>query len=305
MVVHLAAMADVGACERNPEQATAVNARATASIAQLCGVHGARLIFVSTEYVFDGERGYYREDEPPNPITHYGRTKQQAEESVAGLASRWSVVRTSIVYGWRSDGGRNFAPGLIDHLASGQTYEASTGVMRTPVYVEHLVDGIGALTETDRTGIYHIAGSDWVSMYDFAMTVARAFSLDDGAGDPARLHTWICAERRTTSHQTGWGWTARGRSGIWVCLSRVFPKASRRCELHKWATDVDLELRRSMIPGAPAQWRGFHTSTGGSAHPYRGLPHAAGLALSRGAVRSWFESARTTNGLPGCPSFQR
>ena len=179
VVVHLAAMADVGACERNPEQAMAVNARATASIAQLCGVHDARLVFVSSEYVFDGERGYYREDEPPNPITHYGRTKRQAEESVAGFASRWSVVRTSIVYGWRSDGGRNFAPGLIDHLASGRTFEASTGVMRTPVYVEHLVDGIGALTETDRTGIYHIAGSDWVSMYDFAMTVARAFSLDD------------------------------------------------------------------------------------------------------------------------------
>ena len=87
VVVHLAAMADVGTAERNPQLATAVNVTATSTIAHLCQLHGARLVFVSTEYVFDGRRGYYREDEPPNPTTHYGLTKYQAEQEVAKLAS--------------------------------------------------------------------------------------------------------------------------------------------------------------------------------------------------------------------------
>ena len=178
VVVHLAAMADVGACERDPERASAVNVEATAAIARLCRRHAARLVFVSTEYVFDGRRGFYREDEAPGPNTRYGSTKREAEQRVAELAPRWSVVRTSIVYGWPAPGRRNFVPWLVERLRSGQSYRAPTGVLRTPVYVEHLVDGLVRLTEQDFPGIHHVAGSDCVSMRDFALAVADAFDLD-------------------------------------------------------------------------------------------------------------------------------
>ena len=178
VVVHLAAMADVGTAERNPEQATAVNVAATSSIARLSDLHGARMVFVSTEYVFSGQRGYYREDEIPAPTTHYGRTKWEAERAVASLASDWSILRTSIVYGWPEPGQRNFAPWLLDRLRSGQPYDARTDVYRTPVYVEHLTDGIVKLVAGDYPGIHHVAGSDWVSMYDFATAIAEAFDLD-------------------------------------------------------------------------------------------------------------------------------
>ena len=178
VVVHLAAMADVGACERDPANATAVNVDATETIARLCEVHGSRLVFVSSEYVFDGRQGFYREDDIPNPTTHYGRTKWEAEQLVASLASRWSVIRTSIVYGWPAEGRRNFVPWLIGRLRTGQSYVASTEVLRTPVYVEHLVDGISSLVETAHQGIHHVADRDWVSMYDFALAVAEGFGLD-------------------------------------------------------------------------------------------------------------------------------
>ena len=178
VVVHLAAMADVGACERDSEGATAVNADATAAVARLCQTHDSRMVFVSTEYVFDGGKGFYREDDPPNPNTHYGLTKWEAELLIATLAPQWSVVRTSIVYGWPAEGRRNFVPWLVDRLSVGEVYRASTEVLRTPVYVEHLVDGISALIETGHPGIHHIAGSDWISMYDFALSVAQAFDLD-------------------------------------------------------------------------------------------------------------------------------
>ena len=179
VVLHLAAMADVGTAEREREGATAVNSRATAAIARLCEQRGARLVFVSTEYVFDGKQGYYREDETPSPTTHYGRTKLEAERSVMELASRWSILRTSIVYGWPAPGKQNFAPWLIKRLRSGESYHGPTDVYRTPIYIGDFADGIERLVVGDFMGIHHVAGRDWVSMFDFAVAVARAFNLDE------------------------------------------------------------------------------------------------------------------------------
>ena len=177
-VVHLAAIADVGTAERDRDAATAVNVGATSAIARLCSQYNAGLVFVSTEYVFDGTRGFYREDDSPSPATHYGRTKHEAEREVASLASRWSILRTSIVYGWPAPGRRNFVPWLVERLAGGQPYHGPRDVLRTPVYVEHLVDGLARLVEGDFPGIHHIAGRDLVSMYDFALRVADGFNLD-------------------------------------------------------------------------------------------------------------------------------
>lgn len=183
--VHLAAMADVGTAERNPEVAQAVNATATETIARLCQRHHSRLVFVSTEYVFDGRSGPYREGDPPAPSTQYGRTKFQAEQAVATLASNWNVLRTSIVYGWPGPGRRNFVPWLVERLRDGVAYHAPTNVYRSPVYVENLVDGIERLVQQATTGVHHIAGSDWVTMHDFAVAVANAFDLDAGLVIPA------------------------------------------------------------------------------------------------------------------------
>ena len=177
-VVHLAAMADVGTAERNPQIATDVNATATATIARLSERHGARLVFMSTEYVFDGRSGPYREADTPAANTQYGRTKFAAERSVAALVSNCSILRTSIVYGWPAPGRRNFVPMLVERLRVGEPYHGSTNVYRSPVYVEHLVDGIERLVETEDTAIHHVAGSDWVSMYEFAVAVAVKFGLD-------------------------------------------------------------------------------------------------------------------------------
>ena len=178
VVVHLAAIADVGTAERDPGSARAVNVGGTSEIVRLCRQGGSRQVFVSTEYVFDGSRGFYREDEPPSPTTQYGRTKWEAEQEVARLGSGGSVVRTSIVYGWPLQRHRNFVPVLIERLRSGQPYRASTSVMRSPVYVEHLVEGIARLVEESHAGVHHIAGRDWVTMYDFALAVATEFGLD-------------------------------------------------------------------------------------------------------------------------------
>jgi dTDP-4-dehydrorhamnose reductase len=185
LVVHLAAMADVNACEREPAAATAVNLSSTAEIVKHCQFYGARLLFVSTEYVFDGNWGFYREDAIPNPATYYGRTKWEAERVVANLDAAGAVLRTSLVYGWTGPGRRNFVPYLVKRLQRGETYRGDTGVMRSPIYVEHLADSIARLVEVFHHGIHHVAGNNWVSMYDFARAVAAEFGLEPGLIAPA------------------------------------------------------------------------------------------------------------------------
>ena len=132
MVVHLAAMADVGTCEREQETATAVNVGATSEVVKLCLSGGARLLYVSTEYVFDGSQGFYREDDAANPTTHYGRTKREAEQAVATLDAYGASLRTSIVYGWPWPGRRNFVPALVERLRRGEAYHGGDGGYAKP-----------------------------------------------------------------------------------------------------------------------------------------------------------------------------
>ena len=123
VVVLLAAIADVKTCEMGPERATGVNVDGARQVARLCKQHHARLIFLSSEYVFRGDRGNYQEGDLPDPNTHYGRTKWQAELAVAEEASQWSIVRTSLVYGWPITGRQNLATVIIDRLKNGETYD--------------------------------------------------------------------------------------------------------------------------------------------------------------------------------------
>lgn len=185
-VVHLAAMADVGTAERNPHAAVAVNVTASEHIARLCESQSARLVFVSTEYVFDGLNGPYAEDDVPSPTTQYGRTKFQAEQAVTAISTQGVIIRTSIVYGWPAPGRRNFVPVLVDRLRNEEPYHGPTEVYRSPVYVEHLIDGIVRLTEGNETGVFHVAGADWVTMHDFAVAVAGKFGLDTSLVIPDR-----------------------------------------------------------------------------------------------------------------------
>jgi dTDP-4-dehydrorhamnose reductase len=186
VVVLLAAIADVGTAEREPERATAVKVDGAAQVAWLCAQHQARLVFLSSEYVFGGTRGNYREDDAPDPNTHYGRNKLEAELAIARAASAWSVIRTSFVYGWPLIGRQNVATGIIDRLKRGDRFDGHTDTYRTPIYVEHLTTGIMRLVADYHPGIYHIAGEDWLSMYQFARLVAEVFDLESSLVTPVQ-----------------------------------------------------------------------------------------------------------------------
>lgn len=179
VVVQLAAMADVGACQRDYHLATKLNFLGTKNVTMLCDTYRARLVFLSTDYVFDGARGNYREDETPAPTTHYGQTKWEAEQAVSQCRHSWSVIRTSLVYGWPAWADRsNLVTRVIDNLSQGRPASGYTDQYRSPVYVEDLVRGIVQVMEEDWSGVSHLAGPDWAHMGEFVTAVAESFSLD-------------------------------------------------------------------------------------------------------------------------------
>ena len=179
VVVHLAAISDLEAAERDKDLATAVNVGATKHLARLCARHGAKMVFLSTDYVFSGNRGQYREDEAPAPAEYYGKTKWQAEQAISRHLSAWSILRTSLVYGWPQTGSHgNLPTAVIRSLETGRPFYGYTDMYRTPTYAGDVAEGILKLVQGSQPGTHHLGGADWVNMYEFARSVAEVFSLD-------------------------------------------------------------------------------------------------------------------------------
>lgn len=179
-VINCAAMTQVDRCEEEREACWAVNAEAVETLAEACSRHGTRLVQISTDFVFDGQDGPYREDARPNPVNFYGRSKMAAENAVRGAGlDKWAVVRTVLVYGTGEQLSRgNIVLWLIDKLSSGEPVHIVTDQHRTPTYVVDLARGIERIVRHDKTGIYHLSGRELLSVYDFAQVVAEVFDLD-------------------------------------------------------------------------------------------------------------------------------
>jgi dTDP-4-dehydrorhamnose reductase len=171
-IVHTAAL--------NPGQGDdfhAVNADGSRNVARAAAGVGARLIHVSTDVVFDGQRGNYVEEDPPNPITRYGRSKALAEEAVLASGAAAVVVRTSLIYGWRPTVARA-AQWMMDDLRSGKTVRLWTDEVRCPIWVESLAAALVELAESDYVGILHVAGAQPLSRYEFGVRMLRFHGVD-------------------------------------------------------------------------------------------------------------------------------
>ncbi|MDX1419070.1 MAG: SDR family oxidoreductase [Rubricoccaceae bacterium] len=193
VVVHAAARSKVEACEDDREGCWAVNVDATATLARLCKRHGARLVFLSTDFLFDGTDGPYAEDDRPAPVNGYGRSKLAAENAVRLVGNgRWTIVRTSLVFGTGEHLRRlNIATLLARVLGDGQPFDAATDQMRSPTYAPDLADGLLRLVRYEKDGVYHLAGRERLSVYDFCRRAAVHFGFDPSRIRPtttAALH---------------------------------------------------------------------------------------------------------------------
>lgn len=163
-------------CELHPEETRRVNVDGTLNVARAAKRHGARVVFFSSDYVFDGRKGHYKEEEPVSPINEYGRQKAEVEEAVLALDSRNLVVRTSGAYGWQHEP-KNFVLQVRKHLTGGQAMHVST-LLYNPTYSDNLAEATAELAARGARGLFHVVGTDRIVRVEFARLAAEAFGLD-------------------------------------------------------------------------------------------------------------------------------
>lgn len=185
VVIHMAAYGDVDGCEKNPDLAWTANVQGTINVVKLANRFSNHILYLSTDYVFDGLRGGYSEYEAPNPVNYYGLTKLCGEVVTASSNITHSIVRASSIYGL-GPGRKNFAKFLLEELSAGREVKALIDQYTTPTQASVLADAIAEIVERRLTGIFHVVG-ERMSRYEFAVKIAETFRLDRSLIIPAKM----------------------------------------------------------------------------------------------------------------------
>jgi dTDP-4-dehydrorhamnose reductase len=205
VVVHAAALTDVDKCEINKELAWRINVEGTRNIVEAAKGSRAFLIYLSTDYVFNGETGRYKETDKPDPINFYGVTKLKAEELVKEKADKYCIARASVIYGSTPAAGKaNFALWLLKKLKSNEQVKIVTDQWNSPTLNTNLAEMTLEIIENKIAGIFHLSGATRINRFDFAKLLAQAFNLD---GNLIRSVTsaefsWIAKRPRDSSLDT-------------------------------------------------------------------------------------------------------
>lgn len=185
-IIHTAAYTDVDGCEINHDAAWKVNAEATKYLAIASSNANSHLTYVSTDYVFDGRKGLYSEEDQPNPLSYYGYTKLKGEEFAKKHANSLCITRTSVIYGWSQTQKLNFATWIINNLSQGKEVKVLTDQHVSPTLNANLANMLLEITEKEIIGTLHTAGASRVSRYEFALRLAEVFNLNKHAIKPAK-----------------------------------------------------------------------------------------------------------------------
>jgi len=180
-VTLLAAMSDIDRAEREREVATAINHQGPIHVADACAASGARLLYTSTDAVFDGEQPPYRETDPPTPCNWYGQTKAMAEQAIAERLPSATIVRLSLVLGRSAlPGGNSYLEKVAGNLAAGNDIISPTYEYRNPLDVRTLCHFLLELTQSEQAqGIVHTGAGDKISRYDLARAIAAGLNADE------------------------------------------------------------------------------------------------------------------------------
>jgi dTDP-4-dehydrorhamnose reductase len=179
LVVHTAAMTDVDGCEQQPDQAWRINVDATRHVAAGAARIGARLVHLSTEYVFDGRDGPYGEDDPTNPLGVYARSKLASERVAQDVLPGCVIARTTILYGHAPLVRPNFVVWLVAQLRAGREAAVVSDQVGSPTLADNLAEMVWALgRDPGAWGVFNTVGASVLNRFDFARLVARELELD-------------------------------------------------------------------------------------------------------------------------------
>ncbi|MBI4547747.1 MAG: dTDP-4-dehydrorhamnose reductase [Ignavibacteriae bacterium] len=178
IIINTAAMTNVDQCETEREAAWKINVNSVEHLVHMAKLVGAHIVHISTDYVFDGKQGPYDELAVPNPINYYGRTKHASENVLRISGIPFTIVRTMILYGTGYNVKTNFGLWLYQNLSEGKVVSVSDDQRGNPTLADDVAYGILKIIELERSGIYHIAGQDLVSRYDFTLELAHVFGFN-------------------------------------------------------------------------------------------------------------------------------
>jgi dTDP-4-dehydrorhamnose reductase len=231
VIINLAAMTNVDKCESDKQMCWEVNVTLVESLARLARIVDARMVHVSTDYVFDGQKGPYAEAAVPNPIGYYGKSKLAGENACIVGSMQAAVVRTNVVYGpfvERPD----FVRWVLDALESRTPIRVVNDQCSNPTYVDDISESILRIIQKRRSGIYHVGGADYCSRYEFALRIAEFFRADPSNISPVTTAELKQPARRplkggliTLKAETDLGMKMRGiESGLSTIRHLMFAK---------------------------------------------------------------------------------
>ncbi|MFT7029750.1 MAG: dTDP-4-dehydrorhamnose reductase [Marinoscillum sp.] len=196
-IIHCAAMTQVDECEADKEACWAANVTATELLLKEARLSSCHFLYLSTDFVFDGEEGPYQESDQPNPISYYGKSKWEAEKLVQSSGLPWAIVRTVLVYGITPHMSRsNIVLWVKENLEEKKPIKVVTDQIRTPTLVEDLAFGCAEVSRRGLSGIFHLSGPDVLSPYQMAIEVANFYSLDKSLITPVDASTFTQLGKR-------------------------------------------------------------------------------------------------------------
>jgi dTDP-4-dehydrorhamnose reductase len=178
IVVHAGAVSKPDDCELDRAMAWRINTGGTQHLLEGAAALHAFFVYISTDFVFDGEKGMYSEEDIPSPVNYYGQTKLEAEQAVQVYPYGWAIVRTVLVYGQPLAGRSNILSIVKDKLERGEGYKVVDDQVRTPTFVGDLADGIVTVIRKNATGIWHLSGEDVLTPYQMACQTASFLGYD-------------------------------------------------------------------------------------------------------------------------------
>jgi len=180
VIIHTAAWSDLEKCEKDSERAFHINTTSTEIFAEVSKRTGSRLIFISSDMVFDGFRGNYKETDTANPINIYGKTKLTAEKFIETICTNYVIARSALIYGHPFTGSNSFSEKILNKISAGQTMPLFTDQYRSPILVQNLAEALLELSHSDFCGMIHLGGKERTDRYTFGkyLTDIKGYSQD-------------------------------------------------------------------------------------------------------------------------------
>jgi dTDP-4-dehydrorhamnose reductase len=177
-IINAAAYTNVDKSESERELAWNVNSAAVEYLAQSAKAFDSHLIHISSDYIFDGKNGPYSENDKPNPIGYYGRTKLAGENALKTSGVKFTIIRTNVLYGIAKYGRPDFVKWFVESLKIGRQVSIVNDQINNPTFIDDLVFAINRIADYKKYGVYNIGGLEFLSRYEFAIRIAGFFKLN-------------------------------------------------------------------------------------------------------------------------------